>query len=66
MDPICELTILILFRGDSIKRLYNLIAIVTYLHQFPNLQIYDAAKITPTTTTVIIKKTNINSSPLIF
>lgn len=40
MDPICELTILILFRGDSIRRLYNLIAIVAYLHQFPNLQIY--------------------------
>ena len=40
MGSIYELTILILFRGDSIRRVYNLIAIVAYLLQFPNLQIY--------------------------
>lgn len=35
-----EFTILILFRGDSIRRIYNLIAIVTYLQKFPSIRIY--------------------------
>lgn len=40
MESINELTILILFRADSVRRIYNLLAVIDYLMQFPNLKIY--------------------------
>lgn len=40
MNSTSELTILILFKGDTIRRIYNLIASVTHLLQFSNLHIY--------------------------
>ena len=33
-------TILILYRGDSIRRLYNLVAVARYLSAVPGLEVY--------------------------